>query len=122
MQSDRLVRYAAAVLALLAGGCLGDSLTPGSGGGGDNCTSTVKLNPSFLTLAPGTSGSMHATVTACAQSSQIAWIVTDTSVAKAIPVNDTTATIQAVKLGTTGIVASLVAQPAVVAPGTIFVQ
>lgn len=121
MQVDRCVRCLAAVLALLLGGCLGDSLTPG-GGGGDNCIPAVKLNPSFLTLAPGTSGSMHTTVTACSQSNQVTWIVTDTSVARAFPVNDTTATIQAVKLGTTGIVASLAAQPAVVAPGTIFVQ
>ncbi len=122
MRVDRCMRYVVAALALLLGGCLGDSTAPGTGGVGDNCTPAVKLNPSFLTLAPGTSGSMHTTVTACGGSSQVTWIVTDTSVAKATPVNDTTATIQAVKLGTTGIVASLAAQPAVVAPGTVFVQ
>ncbi len=122
MRVVRSVRYAVVVVVLGAGGCLSGNVTDSSGGIGNDCTATVTLNPGSLTLAPGGSGSMHATVTACGRSSQINWIITDTSVAKATAVNDTAATIRAVKVGTTGIVASLAAQPAVVAPGTIYVQ
>jgi hypothetical protein len=43
-------------------------------------------------------------------------------VAKAIPAGDTIATIRAGRVGTTGVVASLAAEPAVVAPGTIYVR
>ncbi len=113
---------AGALVALLAAGCLGGSITDGSSVG-DTCTPTLALKPASLTLAPGQSGTMAASVTAtCAISHTINWIVTDTSVARATFVNDTTATILAGRVGTTGIVASLVVQPNVIAPGTIFVQ
>lgn len=109
------------ILALLAVGCV-DSTPTGTGVGGDQCNPTVTLKPASLTLAPGQTGTMAASVTACSLSQQITWIITDTSVAKATPTNDTTATIRALKVGTTGVVASLTARPNVVSPGTIFVQ
>ncbi len=112
---------ACALVALLAA-CLGGGITDGSSVG-EPCTPTVALKPASLTLAPGQSGTMSASVTAtCPISHTISWIVTDTSVARATFVNDTTANIVAGKVGTTAIVASLVVQPNVVAPGTIYVQ